>query len=217
MPVYRFNLVFGRTGSGKTYFLVRKAIKSLLAGRDIATTVYINYDSIYKLYKRKNYFRKLLKLKIRPLGQIYYFQNLDDFIFMKNCDVFIDEGHTFFFSRDWEKLPTYIKDKVYSHRKDRLNVYVAIQDVNTIDVILRRLADNAIRIRSIFIFTFVSFFEVKDIDKERRKSKWISFYSRKPEIFTCFDSFQRLTDFDKIIENNHLIDKRQILNRRVIY
>lgn len=212
-PIFRFNIVYGRTGSGKSYYLVKHLRKQVFAGRDVCSSIYININELKKQFKRTlNYRISVLLKKPIKMGKVYLFDQLDDFVFMKNCVVYFDEGHKFFYSRDWDKLPKYIKDKIYNHRKDKIDIYVGVQDINTLDTILRRLADNAIQVKSLSSFQFIKWWEVKDIDKEKKKSKRLQFYFRVQKVFSVFDSFEQIIDFKKIIRENNLIDNRKKLN-----
>lgn len=211
-PIYRCSIIYGKTGSGKSYYMAKKIRESLFKGRDVNTTLNIDYNYLKAQFLNSKTYKLSKKLgKEIKMGRLYKITSLNDFIFIDNADVFIDEGHRWFFARDWDKLPKYIPAKIYEHRKYSINIFVAVQDVNSIDVLLRRLADEAIKITSLFSFQFIKVYDVKDIDKENKKSKGLSFYFRKPDVFKFYNSFEKNTNFLDIALSNNIKDERVLI------
>lgn len=211
-PIYRCSIIYGKTGSGKSYYMAKKIRQSLFKGRDVNTTLNIDYDYLKKQFLKSKTYKLSKKLgREKKMGHLYKINSLSDFIFIENSDVYIDEGHRWFFAREWDKLPKYIPAKIYEHRKYSINIFVAVQDVNSIDVLLRRLADEAIKITSLFSFQFIKIYDVKDIDKENKKSKGLSFYFRKPEVFKFYNSFEKNTNFLDIALSNNIKDERVLI------
>lgn len=210
IPIQYCNIIYGRTGAGKSYYMAHNIRKDLFNGLDVDTTLDINADEVKKQFKKtlKYKISKYIKRKPLKLGQLYKISELDDFIFIKSSRVYIDEGHRWFWNRLWEQLPKYIPAKIYEHRKYETSIFIGVQDVKSIDVLLRRLGDNAIQIKSFFFIQFIKFYDIADIDKEKRKSKRLQIIFRKPEIFKIFNSYEKNTDFEKIIKDNNLVDKR---------
>ena len=91
------NLIVGKPGAGKTYFLTKIALAAVLAGRD----VYTNYP--IDVTQNVSVLRALRKNK--DLGSVYYWRTYKDFINIKSGVVLCDEAYTLFGSKDWQSLP----------------------------------------------------------------------------------------------------------------
>lgn len=210
-PILFCNVIYGRTGSGKSYYMAKLIRQKLFQGKNVNTTLEIDIEKLEKQFKRTfSYkFSKYILKKDLKMGHLWKINSLDDFLFIDNSTVFIDEGHRWFFSRDWDKLPKYITAKIFEHRKYKIDIFIAVQDVKTIDVILRRLGDNAIQIKSFFFIQLIRYYDIADIDKEKRKAKHIQLIFREPSVFEIFNSFEKNTDFNKIINEYNLTDTRK--------
>lgn len=73
-------------------------------------------------------------------------ENLDDLITHKNCDVFIDELGTYFDSRSWASLSLDTRRWIAQGAKSGIEIYAAAQDFSQIDIAFRRLTNEVFHI-----------------------------------------------------------------------
>lgn len=70
---------------------------------------------------------------------ILYWENLDDLIVLRDCDVFIDEIGTYFDARLWADLSLDVRRWIQQGAKMGVELYGAAQDFAQIDLAFRRL------------------------------------------------------------------------------
>jgi len=158
--IYAFT---GKTGSGKTFQMVKCAYKNWRAGSDIfSNTVllfsvlhpYGDFDietapsefSIFErtLYKTRKIILNLFKRQIDPMsiprrGKIVYFNDILEIMEVQNGIILFDEAQVLFNARNWESLPYEFQYKLQQHRKHNLDLYCTCQNMGTIDITYRRL------------------------------------------------------------------------------
>jgi len=81
-----------------------------------------------------------------PIG---YWENLDDLIDLRDCDVFIDEIGTYFDSRLWADLSLDVRRWIQQGAKMGIELYGAAQDFAQVDLSFRRLTSELYFIRKI--------------------------------------------------------------------
>jgi len=126
--------IVGKPGYGKTYTGVRYIEKWLNEGIDVYSNVVID-ETYYKLRK---------STEKKPLGRLYYWNDITNFIDIHSGIVFADEFGSYFDSRDYTKFPPEVRVKFQQYRKDRLDIYYTVQSFGRTDLIVRQLTNTVI-------------------------------------------------------------------------
>lgn len=145
-------VITGKPGHGKTAYAV-KELRLLLSLGDV---IYSNT----KLYPRKMFsvkkYKKLfgdediegdIALQVdreNPNKKILYYQNFAEWSWFKDGTVFCDEGLRYFNARKWESLSEQMTARLTEHRKDKINIYITIQDFSFIDKQIRMMCESFI-------------------------------------------------------------------------
>lgn len=117
----------GKTGSGKTYSMVRDAYREWRRGRDVYSNTLLFFDKMVSSKRRQK------------CGRIIYFENINEIIEVKNALILFDEAQVLFNARLWEALPEEFQFKLQQHRKHHLDLFCTTQNMGTIDITYRRL------------------------------------------------------------------------------
>jgi len=151
--IYAFT---GKTGSGKTFNMVKEALPHWLAGRDIYSNTIlffgengqnggniVEYPALFSRYERFKWWlgQKTHKKnqEIPRRGRIIYFEHLTEILEAKNALVLFDEAQALFNARSWESLPLEFQHKLQQHRKHRLDLFATMQNMGTVAIEYRRL------------------------------------------------------------------------------
>jgi len=122
--IYAFT---GKTGSGKTFHMVKQAFKLWKQGRD----VYSNTPLFFKDFVSS---RKLAKC-----GKVVLFEAITDILEVRHALILFDEAQVLFDAQHWDSLPPEFKYKLQQHRKHYLDLFCTTQNLGTIDISYRRL------------------------------------------------------------------------------
>ena len=189
--IYAFT---GKTGSGKTFQMVKIAFKYWKHGIDIFSNTVLcfndkfprgNFDiettsaefSFFEKirYQTRKTILKLLKRQIDPMsiprrGKIVYFTGINEIIEAKNGIILFDEAQTLFNARNWEALPYEFQYKLQQHRKHNLDLFCTCQNMGTIDITYRRLVHSWYHCEEIYSMNFPFFWGIfrlncKDVDQ----------------------------------------------------
>jgi len=161
----------GKTGSGKTYQMIKDIFPRWLRGEDVYSNTFLLFElfggkqnsnildnpenfslverlseklkQTYCLRNDKDYFPK-------RRGRIIYFEDITEILEARNGIICMDEGQALLEARNWENLPAEFSNKLRQHRKHNLDLYVTTQNLGTIDINLRRLVQNWIHCTDIF-------------------------------------------------------------------
>jgi len=219
------NIVVGKPGAGKTYYLVKKAKKFLRQGRDVYSNFYINFDAydqktrnslgdrLLALLLRLRYFRYLharfLTKKNKRSGRLFFWNELDELLDIRGGEILIDECQIYFNSRAWKRLPFRLQYKFQQHRKHirknadgshmALNIWGAVQNVKRIDTVVRELVNNIYSLKKIGLLFISRLYDIEDIDKERRKAYRTSLFLFNKKLAACYDTFQEIQGFKEKI------------------
>jgi len=158
----------GKTGSMKTFQMIKDAYKQWRQGRNIYSNTKLEFEQ-----QPLSLFEKLLKaLGFPPLrGSIKYFETINEIIDIRDGLILFDEAQVLFNARQWESLPEEFQYKLQQHRKHQIDLICTTQNMGTIDITYRRLVHNWIHCRNIFelgrsprIWLGIFKQEIKDID-----------------------------------------------------
>lgn len=218
---HMINVVVGKPGSGKTYYLVKKAHKFLRQGRDVYSNFYIDFKSydqetrkkfinrwlgkFYNLPFVRNVRLRFFNKKDRRLGKLYFWNELEDLLEIRGGEILIDECQIYFNSRSWKKLPFRLQYKFQQHRKHikknndgsymALNIWGAVQNVKRIDTVVRELVNNIYSLKKVGLLFRACLYDIEDIDKEKRKPYKVSLFLFDKHLAKCYDTFQEITGF----------------------
>lgn len=189
--IYAFT---GKTGSGKTYNMVKEAFKRWKKGENIYTNTYltfipkdlydceisiVNRPDLFTAYERAKFslqraVTKFGRRSIEPLrrGRVTMFEEISELLEVRDGVIFVDEGQALFDARNWEGLPDEFSNKLRQHRKHRLDLFVTTQNLGTIDINYRRLVQKWVHCRRLFqigksprLLFGLFIMEIKDIDE----------------------------------------------------
>jgi hypothetical protein len=156
----------GKTGSGKTFSMVKDARKYWLAGTDVYSNTLLYFDkhgdmagtnieTSPELYgygehiynKIKKTWAKIWKREYKPVGRgaIKYFEDINEIMEAKNAVILFDEAQVLFNARMWESLSMEFQHKLQQHRKHKLDLLCTTQNLGTIDIAYRRLVQGWFR------------------------------------------------------------------------
>ena len=121
------SIITGKPGSGKTYMLASKAKEFLAKGFQVYCNVPLNTKS-------ENY---------------HYFQEWFEIMNAKNGIIIMDEAQYYLNCRKWEDLPFELQYKLQQHRKQGLNIWGAVQNINRLDVVMRELVNRYYEVRKL--------------------------------------------------------------------
>jgi len=215
------NIVVGKPGSGKTYYLVRKAYRFLRQGRDVYSNFFIDFKSYDEETRKKPFNRcldrfynlplvrdiraKLFHNKNRKVGKLYFWNELEDLLEIRGGEILIDECQIYFNSRSWKKLPFRLQYKLQQHRKHirkngdgsfmALNIWGAVQNVKRIDTVVRELVNNIYSLKKVGPLFRACLYDIEDIDKEKRKPYKINLFLFSKKLAACYDTFQEIIGF----------------------
>jgi len=177
----------GKTGSGKTYQMIKDAFPRWYNGMDIYSNTFLLFEKFggkggsnimdskenftlseritnyiyfkYCLWFDKDYFPK-------RRGRIIYFEDITELLEVRNGIILVDEGQALLEARNWEQLPAEFSNKLRQHRKHNLDLYVTTQNLGTIDINLRRLVQVWVHCTDIFAFLW------------KRNPSWLSIHRK---------------------------------------
>lgn len=126
------SVITGLTGSGKTWFMSRLALKRRKQGDIIYPNMAFNFPNNNE-------------------GVIRWY-NLSETYNLVNGVLCIDEGQKLFDARQWESLPMSFSEKIASTRHQFLDVITTTQDFGHIDLRIRSNVHELFNCQSMFRF-----------------------------------------------------------------
>jgi len=160
----------GKTGSGKTFLMIKMAYKYwkqgvdiysntvLLFAPDLDTSVRLNivdHPSAFAWWEHvKWFFHYTAKPTAQPYerGRIIYFEHIDEIMHISNGLILFDEAQVLFNARAWESLSRRFQYKLQQHRKHQLDLICTTQNMGTIDITYRRLVQKWTHCENLFQF-----------------------------------------------------------------
>lgn len=137
-------LIEGNTGQGKTYLT--------------------SMQTLLLLERNKKWYEKKKTKQLRTLvtnialaddvvkkypNQIYYWQDLEQLIVIKNADVIFDDMASYLDAQRWTDTPLSVKRWLRLHEHYGVDIYGNAQDFLTIDISVRRLVTRLDRVYKI--------------------------------------------------------------------
>lgn len=126
-------VITGLTGSGKTWFMTRLALKRLKKDKSII------YANLSLTFPNNN-------------DGVIRWHNLSETYNIKNGIILIDEGQKLFDAHSWPFLPMTFAEKIASHRHHFIDIITTTQDFGHIDIRVRTNVHELYNCQSIFRF-----------------------------------------------------------------
>lgn len=214
MSIYIYT---GKTGSGKTYCMVKDAYKRWLKGQNIYSNTFLFFDEVYKKSLRF-FWRKLLRFIFHidlKCGEISYYEDIVDLFNVRDGLILLDEGQVLLNARSWDSLPRIMSYKLQQHRKHNLDLFATSQSMGCIDKDYRRLIQywfdckkflQLKRFRKVSIIYGIFLKYVKDVDaiwETQNEAKLVENIGW-PKLFTIHFLKRRLYDTSYDIGFNYL-------------
>lgn len=143
-------VITGKPGHGKTAYMVSLARKALANGETIYSNTKLNPHQMFSKKKYRKLFGEreiegdIIKPTDRKEKKILYWQNFSDWQYFKDGKILCDEGLRYFNARRWESLTDQMQARLTEHRKDRVDLYITVQNYTFIDKTIRVIAEQFI-------------------------------------------------------------------------
>jgi hypothetical protein len=191
--------IVGRMGSGKSYFGVRMAWKRIRAGANVVTNFTMKFDKPHEGRCPK-------KCTCKYRAKWSYFQGWEQFAYLEDAVVIIDECHLWAPSnRPWD-FPTVAKWKLSMARKFKLDLYWISQHEDRVSRIIRDLTNMLYLCAA---WANGAAFTAKGYEPEyfRRKNKQLDrkFYLFNAKIANLYDTLEVLETDESIHKNDPLM------------
>jgi len=161
--------ITGLPGEGKTWFAVSLIYKLLKEGRD----VYVNFPVTKPEGEEVS-------------GTLRRFDTFQEFIQIREGEIFLDEGQIWMNAREWEHLPKEAQWSLQQHRKRGLNIYCTVQDLSRIELVYRQLVARYFAVSRIWRIIIIREYRPKInadtqmIEKEETLRWWLQWMPVKP-------------------------------------
>jgi len=201
------NIVVGKPGTGKTYYLVKLARKFIVSGKDVYANFFIDRQKIISDYEN-SFACRLKKLLNKPkteYGRLIFWERLDDFLNIRGGEVLIDECQIYFNSRKWKELPERLQYKFQQHRKHvkkdgsgkvvALNIWGAVQNVKRIDTVVRELVNNVFSLKRAGKLFLIRQYDIEEIDKAKKDCYSVRFFLFNQKVAESYDTFEEIGGF----------------------
>jgi len=171
----------GLPGSGKSYELVRLTLDYISQGRDVATTQNLDIQRLHSLVKRK----------VQKIGRIYKIRELSDIENFTQGVVMIDEAASRIHARKWYSLSEEMASKFSQHRHDSLDMWLASQEFDTVDPVVRGLVGYCYRAekKSIFGFEWYELLSFIPANRKINRNEEFSHSTKRfdKKLFACYN------------------------------
>lgn len=137
----------GKTGSMKTFQMIKDAYKQWKRGRNIYSNTKLEFESQPLPLLDRAF--KLVGVEPKR-GNIKYFETINEIIDIKDGLILFDEAQVLFNARQWESLPEEFQYKLQQHRKHQIDLICTTQNMGTIDISYRRLVHQWIHCENMF-------------------------------------------------------------------
>jgi len=203
--------ITGKPGGGKSNWIMRQIYHDLNAGKD----VFVNFEVVINdsLIRRKNLFGKP-----RPIGRLFYWDNLTQFEMIYHGEVYVDEAQSYFNSHEWMKLSKSLQVKFQQHRHHGLNITAGAQDWNRCNNIIRELAQKVAVVRCFFglLFNYREY-DPAEIDKAKRESEFSEWYFLNLDIARSYNThtFDYKGDYELYLTTHFDLMERHVERQKL--
>lgn len=203
------NIITGKPGTGKSYTLTIWTKKFLERGDDVFANFKID-ERLLKL-KPKRLWVNTIKNRImqdnlpefKKLGRLYYWSDLSQFRDIQSAIIVMDEAQTYFSARRWKDMTAEDEIKFQQHRKQGIDIYAGVQNLNRCDKVIRELASYVYVVRKIGNLFLRKRYTPEDYDLARRESSDSSFYWFDKDLALAYNTNELVNvEFDDFGYNN---------------
>lgn len=192
----------GYPGHGKSFACTYRAYKDIKAGYKVFTSYPVK--GAYKIT----------------------FDDLIKYTFPKGSTVIIDESGRWFNSRNWKDLPSQVFDLFTLHRHMRLDLVVAVQNFNRIDIALREVVELVWWARNYALLPFIIYDGYYDVDKlgmkgESNKRQYVWKWTRARKLYDThamskvFEGMEEIPMIPWVEEEEDKLKRKRSLKWRV--
>jgi len=189
--------IVGKPGAGKSYLLTRQCKFFLESGIDVYSNVEIDPSKLDLKPVRAHWYSTD---RVR-LGRLYYWQSLEDFRYITNGIVLLDEAGAYFEPREWAKFSIEDRVKFQQHRKQRLDIYLTVQSFGRVDAIIRQLTAVVFEVKKYGSLFVVREFSPDDIDLKTRKTLKVKMYLFDKKIADSYDTYATVNLREKSVKH----------------
>jgi len=216
-------LYTGKTGSGKTYQMIKDVYPKWRRGHDVYSNTLLFFEkfggqagsNILDNPENFTFWEKCVnkisfiwalrvsKKDFRPLrrGHIGYYDDISELIELKDGIILMDEAQNLLDSRNWENLPIEFSNKLRQHRKHNLDLYATTQNMGTIDINMRRLVQRWSHCNDIFALLWL------------RNPSWLSVHRRDEKDID--ELYNKVDDLVVTTKKTHLFFISKFFTRRI--
>jgi len=194
------NGIVGRTRQAKSLYMIKLLRQALLRGDTCYWQEFIpvNLEILLKrtyLEKFVMWLRKVFRFKPKEVGKIIYYKGLKEFVNFENGVIFMDEAQMYFNSRKWQSLPESLQWKLQQHGHDKLDIWLATQNIKRIEPIARELINSLFLVKKFGgkrgLFFTVREYDLADIDKEKKEMYSFTIFWFSWKLAKSYDSFTK--------------------------
>jgi len=197
------NAVVGKPGFGKTYTVVRWAEKWLNEGYDVYSNVIID-ETYYRLRK---------PTKKKPLGNLWYWNRIEDFVDIHSGIVIADEFGSYFDARNYTNFPPEVRLKFQQYRKDRLDIFYTVQSFGRTDLIVRQLTNQVIECGHLGKFFWTKAYDADKYEDGTKGGTLAMPHWFNTRIAKAYDTFQEVNKRTRTNPNLIPMKKALILSK----
>lgn len=138
----------GKTGSGKTFRMCKKAFRYWLNGIDVYSNIQLLFYFVkgFSYAERFGYQIKVLwcqifRIPLKPLrrGQIWFFDNITEIFDARDGLIVFDDAGVLFNSKSWEAMPIEFVYKLQLQRHHKLDMFATVPNIKSVHIDYRRL------------------------------------------------------------------------------
>jgi hypothetical protein len=198
-------IISGLTGTGKTYFMTKLALKHAIAFPDMP--IYANYHINNDLFPKK----------------IEYFDDPEKLSDISHALVLIDDGAIWFNNRRWHEFSYDLQYKIINNRKDGLKIYVTTQYFEGIESTIRenchfyyeceKLIGSGEFSKKIWGIIRVRQYYPRLHDKIRRKPLSSKYFLLRKKYTDMYDTYEKITRKMSIDKKNEVKYSKKLFRK----
>jgi len=196
--------IVGKPGKGKSYLLVRKCKEFLEHGIDVYSNIEINEKLLDLVPRRRSFFNR----QRVELGRLFYWQSLADFRYIVDGIVLLDEAGAYFEPREWAKFSIEDRVKFQQHRKQKLDIWLTVQNFSRVDSVIRQLTAFLYEVQKIGSLFWLKKIDPDEVDLRKRQVLGHEWYWFDKKVANAYDTFATVNLREKSVHDFPLMKDR---------